>query len=308
VNRSELSLPLITALVERALLEDLANGDITTDSIVPAEAQARAVVRARESVVVCGGPLVRAAFAAVDADVRFQAELAEGQRAEPGAAIWTISGRARSLLKAERTALNFAQRLSGIATQAAHYVAALTEGSNTRLVDTRKTTPLLRHVERYAVRTGGAHNHRDNLGSAVLIKDNHIASLGRELDTNAAGGSGASGRREILGVKAAIELARQNAPHSARIEVEVDTLSAFDAALEAGADIVLLDNFDDTQVAEALKRRSRRQSQALLEASGGITLERIRSLSALGVDVISVGALTHSVRAVDLGLDFEFDD
>jgi nicotinate-nucleotide pyrophosphorylase (carboxylating) len=181
---------------------------------------------------------------------------------------------------AERTALNFVQRLSGIATLTHEYVRALPKGSTTRITDTRKTTPGLRALERYAVRTGGAFNHRDNLGAAVLIKDNHIAVAG--------------------GVAAAVELARRRAPHASRIEVEVESLTNLDSALAAGADIVLLDNFAPEQVEEAVRRA---KGRALVEVSGGIALDRIAGLSRAGVDVISVGALTHSAPAADIALD-----
>jgi nicotinate-nucleotide pyrophosphorylase (carboxylating) len=182
----------------------------------------------------------------------------------------------------ERVALNLVQRTCGVATQARAYADAVPAGSKTRITDTRKTTPGLRALERYAVRVGGAYNHRDDLGAAVLIKDNHVAACG--------------------GVRAAIERARAAAPHTAKIECEVDTLDQLDEALAAGADIVLLDNMSTATVAEAVKRA---RGQALLEVSGGITLERVAELARAGVDAISVGALTHSVAAADVGLDFE---
>jgi nicotinate-nucleotide pyrophosphorylase (carboxylating) len=182
----------------------------------------------------------------------------------------------------ERVALNLVQRMCGVATQARTYVDAVPEGCATRITDTRKTTPGLRGLERYAVRVGGAHNHRDDLGAAVLIKDNHVAACG--------------------GVRPAIERARAAAPHTAKIECEVDTLAQLDEALAARADIVLLDNMPTAMVIEAVKRASGR---ALLEASGGITLARVAELARAGVDAISVGALTHSVPAADVGLDFE---
>jgi len=183
----------------------------------------------------------------------------------------------------ERVALNFVQRMTGIATMARAYVDAIPADAQgrTRIVDTRKTTPGLRALERYAVRVGGAHNHRDNLGSAILIKDNHIAACG--------------------GVREAITRARARAPHTSRVECEVDSLDQLDEALDAGADIVLLDNMGDETVGEAVRRA---RGKAITEASGGVTLARIPALARLGVDVISVGALTHSVKAADIGLDF----
>ena len=182
----------------------------------------------------------------------------------------------------ERVALNFVQRMSGVATLTRAYVDALPAGAKTRITDTRKTTPGLRALERYAVRVGGGRNHRDDLGAGVLIKDNHIAACG--------------------GVEPAIERARAAAPHGAKIECEVDTLDQLEEALSAGADIVLLDNMPTATVAEAVRRT---RGRALLEASGGITIERARELAQTGVDVLSVGALTHSTRATDIGLDFE---
>jgi nicotinate-nucleotide pyrophosphorylase (carboxylating) len=181
---------------------------------------------------------------------------------------------------AERVALNFAQRMSGVATLTRKFVDAVPEGSKLRIIDTRKTTPGLRVLERYAVRIGGGHNHRDCLGSAVLIKDNHIVAAG--------------------GIAQAIERARAYAPHTSRIELEVDTLEQLDAALAARAEIILLDNFDSASLAEAVKRA---QGRAILEVSGGITVSRVAELGKLGIDVASVGALTHSAPAADIGLD-----
>ena len=193
-----------------------------------------------------------------------------------------MRGRARAILMGERVALNLVQRMCGVATQARTYADAVPAGCKTRITDTRKTTPGLRALERYAVRVGGAHNHRDDLGAAVLIKDNHVVACG--------------------GVRPAIERARAAAPHTAKIECEVDTLEQLDEALAAGADIVLLDNMSTATVIEAVKRA---HGKALLEASGGVTLARVAELARAGVDAISVGALTHSVQAADVGLDFE---
>jgi nicotinate-nucleotide pyrophosphorylase (carboxylating) len=232
--------------------------------------------------VVCGGGVFARVFARVDPSLAVDRFVADGELVGQGTRLWTVRGRARGILMGERVALNLVQRMTGVATQARRYVEALPPGSKARITDTRKTTPGLRVLERYAVRAGGAHNHRDDLGSAVLIKDNHIAACG--------------------GVRSAIVRARASAPHTAKIECEVDTLEQLDIALAAGADIVLLDNMPDDVVAEAVKRTAGR---ALLEASGGITLARVRSLAEVGIDAISVGALTHSVPAADIGLDFE---
>jgi nicotinate-nucleotide pyrophosphorylase (carboxylating) len=273
---------LIDQLVDLALGEDLAGGDITSEATVPETSRAIARAVAHSPLTVCGGDLFARVFYRVDPGVRVERKVSEGEQAKPNDVLWIAEGATRSLLMAERTALNFAQRMSGIATLTRRYVSALPAGALTRIVDTRKTTPGLRFLERYAVRTGGAHNHRDNLGSAVLIKDNHIVAAG--------------------GVREAIERAYKHAPHSSRIEIEVESLAMLDEALAAGADVVLLDNFAPDQVAVAVQRA---HGQALVEVSGGITLERIPALAAAGVDVISVGALTHSAPAADIGLDIE---
>jgi nicotinate-nucleotide pyrophosphorylase (carboxylating) len=272
----------VTKIVSLALDEDLGRGDITTEACVDATALGTAALCAREELVFCGAELVREVFAQVDPRVRVELAVDDGERMVAGARALTLHGPARSLLEGERVALNFCQRLSGIATLTRAYVDAVPQGSKTRIIDTRKTTPGLRALERYAVRCGGGHNHREDLSAAVLIKDNHIAAAG--------------------GVGAAIELARARAPHSSRIECEVDSLEQLDEALLHAADVVLLDNFDDAALAQAMQRIAGR---ALVEVSGGITLSRIPRIAALSVDVISVGALTHSARAVDLGLDWQ---
>jgi nicotinate-nucleotide pyrophosphorylase (carboxylating) len=273
---------LIDQLVDLALSEDLAGGDITTDATVAPDDRAIARAVAHSPLVVCGGDVFARVFYRVDPGVRVERRLAEGERAKPNDVLWIAEGATRSLLMAERTALNFAQRMSGVATLTRRFVAAVPSGALTRIVDTRKTTPGLRFLERYAVRTGGGHNHRDNLGSAVLIKDNHIVAAG--------------------GVREALERARRHAPHTSHLEVEVESLEMLDEALDAGADIVMLDNFEHDQIAIAVEHA---HGRALVEVSGGISLERIPALAAAGVDVISVGALTHSAPAADIGLDIE---
>lgn len=277
----ELPLPLVDPIVDRALAEDLASGDITTEACIDADAQATAHGVARGSIVTCGAPVVERVFARIDPALRFEVAAADGEKVEKGTVLWRVRGRARSILMGERVALNFAQRMSGVASVTRTYVEAVPAECRTRITDIRKTTPGLRVLERYAVRAGGGRNHRDNLGSAVLIKDNHIAACG--------------------GVAKAIERARARAPHTSRIECEVDTLAQLDEALAARADIILLDNMDTETVAEAVRRAAGR---ALLEASGGITVARVTELARAGVDVISVGALTHSSPAADIGLDF----
>ena len=272
---------VLERIVRNALEEDIARGDLTTEATVPADVPGAATFGAREPLVLSGIGVIETVFRLVDANVRVVALRADGEQLVPGDVAARVEGPARSILMGERVALNFAQRMSGIATMARRYVDQLPEGSSCRIADTRKTTPGLRALERYAVRCGGAHNHREDLSSAVLIKDNHIAACG--------------------GVRAAIERARAYAPHTTRIECEVDRREQLEEALAAGADVILLDNFDDDACRDAVELTAGR---AILEASGNVTLERIGRLAATGVDVISSGALTHSVRSVDLGLDW----
>lgn len=278
----ELPEPLIDRVVLRALEEDLASGDLTTEACIDAAAQAVAHAVARTAMVVCGGAVFARVFARIDASLAVEIGAADGTRALAGRRLWTVRGRARPILMGERVALNLVQRMCGVSSQTRAFVDAIPSGHKTRITDTRKTTPGLRALERYAVRVGGGHNHRDDLGAAVLIKDNHVAACG--------------------GVRAAIERARAGAPHTAKIECEVDSLDQLEEALSAGADIVLLDNMPTAVVREAVART---RGRAQLEASGGITLARVAELARAGVDAISVGALTHSVPAADVGLDFE---
>jgi nicotinate-nucleotide pyrophosphorylase (carboxylating) len=278
----ELPSPLIDRVVVRALEEDLASGDPTTEACIDVATQAVAHAVARTPMVVCGGAVFARVFARIDASLTVEIHTADGARAVANQSLWTVRGRARAILMGERVALNLVQHMCGVSTQTRMFVDAVPPGTKTRITDTRKTTPGLRALERYAVRVGGGHNHRDDLGAAVLIKDNHVAACG--------------------GVRAAIERARAGAPHTAKIECEVDSLDQLDEALAAGADIVLLDNMPTAVVREAATRA---RGRVQLEASGGITLERVAELARAGVDAISVGALTHSVPAADVGLDFE---
>ena len=280
--RLELPMVLVDRAIAIALEEDLASGDLTTEACISHDARATAHAVARKQMVACGGPVFARVFARVDPMLTVDALVEDGSSVTAGTRLWSVRGRARSILMSERVALNFVQRMSGVATAARTYADAVPPECKARIIDTRKTTPGLRALERYAVRAGGAFNHRDDLGAAVLIKDNHVAACG--------------------GVRAAIERARVAAPHTAKIECEVDSLEQLDEALAAGADIVLLDNMATATVAEAVTRTAGR---ALLEASGGITLARVAELARAGVDAISVGALTHSVQAADIGLDFE---
>jgi nicotinate-nucleotide pyrophosphorylase (carboxylating) len=277
-----ISSALLDDVVRRALSEDLSGGDLTAEAVIDENARAVADAIAKSELVACGAEVFARTFYAVDPGVRVEQLVPDGTLVSPGTVLWRVEGRTRSLLAAERTALNFVQRLSGTATITRRFVDALPQGSPTRIVDTRKTTPGLRMLERYAVRAGGGKNHRDCLGSAVLIKDNHIAAAGS--------------------IAEAVRRARDHAPHTSRIEIEVDTLEQLDEALRASADIVMLDNFDDHAIRVALERT---RGKAMVEISGGITLPRVAHLGALGVDVISVGALTHSAPASDISLDLK---
>lgn len=275
------------AIVDLALDEDIGTGDVTTLATVDAATHASGIVLAKDRGVISGIEVARFVFARVDPAVRFEAMVVDGDAVTPGTTLARISGPARSLLTAERTALNLLQRLSGVATMTATYVAA-TGSTGARIVDTRKTTPGLRLLEKQAVVHGGGSNHRFGLADGVLIKDNHLAAVGGP-DR----------------VSRAIASARAHAPHTLRIEVEVTTLAELDEALAAGADIVLLDNMDTCTMREAVRCRAAAGSSALLEASGGITLSRIPEVAETGVDLISVGALTHSAPALDISLDLD---
>ena len=272
---------VIDDLVRRALLEDLGRGDVTTDACVPPELTGEAELIARVPLVCAGLDVFEAVFAAVDTNVKIERRVRDGERLAPKTVAAHVSGPSNAILKGERVALNFVQRMSGVATKTRALVDALPAGSKARIADTRKTTPGLRAFERYAVRAGGGHNHRDDLSSAVLIKDNHIAAVG--------------------GVKNAIERARAYAPHTSRIECEVKTFEELDQALSARADIIMLDDFDDAELKKAVGIIAGR---ALIEVSGSVTLERVAVIAAAGVDVISVGGLTHSAAAMDLALDW----
>ncbi|MBA3416629.1 MAG: carboxylating nicotinate-nucleotide diphosphorylase [Chloroflexia bacterium] len=270
-------------MIDLALAEDIGGGDVTTLATVAADRRARGTLLVKSPGVVSGLEVAAAVFRRVDPSVVFTPLVADGTRVEGGQPIATVEGAARSLLVGERTALNLLQRLSGVATLTAAFVAAVA-GTTVRLVDTRKTTPGMRALEKAAVRHGGGHNHRFGLADGLLIKDNHLAAVG--------------GPDRVA---RAVRLARAAAPHGLKIEVEVTTLAELDEALGAGADIVLLDNMPVAEVAAAVRRTAGR---AVLEASGGVTLETVRAIAETGVDLISVGALTHSAPALDISLDF----
>lgn len=279
----DLSAESIREVVERALREDVGRGDLTTLALIPVETHAEARVVVREAGVVAGLPVLAAVFAAVDPTLVVAPRVVDGAAVSAGAVIAHVSGPARGVLTGERVALNLAQRLSGIATLTARYVAAVGE-LPARVLDTRKTTPGLRALEKYAVRVGGGLNHRFGLHDAILIKDNHLALL-------AAQG---------LGIGEAMRRAQAAAGPLVRVEVEADTVEQAREAAEAGADLILLDNMAPEELRAAVAAVAGR---ARLEASGGITLETIRAVAETGVDYISVGALTHSARALDISLD-----
>ena len=275
---------LVEDAVRAALLEDLGRaGDITTNATIPAMKQARAVIAARQPGIVTGLDLAKAAFRLLDPALSFDARIADGAAVTPGAILATIEGPARALLSAERVALNFLGRLSGIATLTSRYVAAVAH-TKVRIVCTRKTTPGLRTFEKYAVLCGGGFNHRFGLDDAILIKDNHIAVAGGIIPA-------------LRAVKAAIG-------HLVKIEIEVDTLDQLDEVLTEGADVVLLDNMTPARLREAVARV---KGRLLTEASGGVTLETVAAIAESGVDMISVGALTHSAQVLDVGLDIQIN-
>ncbi|MBI4323950.1 MAG: carboxylating nicotinate-nucleotide diphosphorylase [Chloroflexi bacterium] len=281
----QLSADDIQRAVQTALAEDIGAGDVTTLATVPAEATAGAVMIAREPLVVAGLDLAVAAFSALSHDLNFERSATDGQRVLAGDKLLRISGAARALLSAERVALNFVQRLSGIATLTAQFVNAV-QGTRAQILDTRKTTPGWRRLEKYAVRCGGGHNHRLGLFDLVLIKDNHLAALRHE-PPNA--------------IEAAVRRARAAYPQL-KIEVEADTPEQVQQALAAGADVILLDNMTADEIRTAAFWVAGR---ARIEASGGVNLQTVRAVAEAGADFISVGALTHSARAVDIALDFE---
>jgi nicotinate-nucleotide pyrophosphorylase (carboxylating) len=273
----------IRDLIDRTLAEDLSIGDPTTDILVPPDLESTAVLLAKEEGILAGLDVGLEAFRRFDDRVSTIALLEDGAPILPGDHLGTIQGRVASLLKAERTAVNFMQHMSGIATQTQRYVKAV-EGHPVRIVDTRKTTPGLRFLEKYAVRMGGGQNHRQNLGDGILIKDNHIDAL----------------RGDGMSLGDVVKKAIREASHTIRVEVEVETLEQLDEALDAGAGIILLDNMDVEQMTIAVQIA---KGKAFTEASGGITLETVRAVAATGVDIISVGALTHSVLALDISMD-----
>lgn len=266
--------------VARALAEDVGSGDLTA-ALVDPDRLARARILAREDAVICGTPWVEAAVRAMDPQAVLHWQVAEGARCRPDQTVLTIEGRAQALLTAERTALNFLQLLSAVATQTARHVQAVA-GTRAAIVDTRKTLPGLRLAQKYAVKVGGGVNHRIGLFDAVLIKENHIAAAG--------------------GVAAVLQRVRETSPAARFVEIEVETLAQLDEALACGATMVLLDNMDLSTLLEAVRRNAGR---AVLEISGGVNLSTVRALAETGVDRISIGALTKDVKAIDFSMRFE---
>jgi len=291
-----LSLPLaeelgwqqVDEIVRRALAEDGAWQDVTTAATVTNEQQGRATVLVKGDGIIAGLPVMGAAFAAVDPALVFTALCTDGDRVQRGDRVATVEGSYASMLRGERTALNFLQHLSGIATITARAVAG-TKGYTARILDTRKTTPGLRYLERYAVRMGGGHNHRYNLADGVLIKDNHLAAL----------------RARGMGIADAVRLARERAPHTLRVELEVTSLAEVDEALAASVDIIMFDNMSAEQMTEAAARC---RGRALTEASGNVTPETVQRVAQTGVDFISLGALTHSAPILDISLELGLVD
>ena len=280
--RFPLSQDALTKCVRNALDEDQAFNDLTTIATVRSDRRARAMLRARRAGVACGIPLALEAFRQVDPKVSIRVDAEDGTRLKEGDAVLYLTGHARGLLSAERVALNFLQRLSGIASLTCRYVDAVKD-TKARILDTRKTTPGWRTLEKYAVCAGGGQNHRRDLASAILIKDNHLAACDGD-------------------VALAVRRAREIAPSGTKVEVECDQPQQVRSALEAGADIIMLDNMSLEAMRESVAIVG---GKATLEASGGITLDNVRDVAGVGVDWISIGALTHSAPALDLALDFD---
>ncbi len=279
--------PEVYWLIDAALTEDQAFNDPTTAALVPAEVTGVGMVRAKDHGFLAGVDVALAVFRRVDPGLDARVLLADGSALSPGDGIVRVEGPAAGILRAERTALNFLQRMSGIASETNRYVKAI-EGCPARIVDTRKTAPGHRFLDKYSVRMGGGHNHRLNMADGILIKDNHIQAL----------------RSERMGLKEVIHLALSRASHTIKVEVEVETLEEVREAVEAGAHIIMLDNMPAPVMKQAVDIIGGR---ALVEASGGITMETVRAVAETGVDLISIGGLTHSPRALDISLDLEFN-
>jgi nicotinate-nucleotide pyrophosphorylase (carboxylating) len=275
----------IEEIIDRALAEDLGRGDVTTEALISADRRGTGFIVAKKEGILASINVAKQVFHRVDPELKVEVLLEDGAQIKPGSKLANVSGSIASILAAERVALNFLQRLSGIASETNRYVEAV-NGLPVRIMDTRKTTPGLRSLEKHAVKVGGGENHRMSLGDGILIKDNHLAVL----------------RSQGLNTKQIVARARQNSPQRLPVEVEVGTVSEASEAAEAGADIVMLDNMSLEDMREAVKLI---HGRALVEASGGITLDNVRAVAETGVDFISIGALTHSARALDISLELE---
>ncbi|WP_079914936.1 carboxylating nicotinate-nucleotide diphosphorylase [Paenibacillus sp. 32352] len=278
----ELQMDLVKKSLKMWLEEDIGMGDVTTMSTIPPGQQSKGIIHLKDNGVIAGLPIAEAVFSLVDEQLRFESKVQEGQAVSYGTVLAEVTGSTRSILLGERLALNLMQRMSGIATRTRQYVDAL-QGLPVRLVDTRKTTPGHRLLEKYAVRIGGGHNHRFGLYDAVMIKDNHIKGAG--------------------GIKEAVLAARSQIPHTMKIEVEVESMEQLEEALSAKPDIIMLDNMKTDQMREAVVRMKSQAPHILVEASGSVNLDTIHAIASTGVDVISVGRLTYSVQALDISLD-----
>ncbi|NOU87542.1 carboxylating nicotinate-nucleotide diphosphorylase [Paenibacillus sp. LMG 31460] len=278
----DLNMELIRKHIRLWLEEDIGTGDVTTLTTIPLEHASKGIIHVKEDGIVCGLRIAQEVFAVVDASLRFETKVVEGSSVYKGTILAEVEGNTRSILLGERLSLNLMQRLSGIATKTREFVDAL-EGVPTRLVDTRKTTPGHRLLEKYAVRVGGGHNHRFGLYDAVMIKDNHIKGSG--------------------GITQAVQAARQQIPHTMKIEVEVENFEQLHEALAAGADIIMLDNMIPAKMKEAVSIIKSKAPHIVVEGSGSVTPQTIKAMAETGVDVISVGRLTYSVAALDISLD-----
>ncbi len=272
-------------IIDIALAEDISHGDITSEALIPPELQGKASMLVKARGILAGGEVAKRVFLKVDPSLKVELLIKDGAKVKPGDIVATASGRVTSILKAERVALNFLTRLSGIASQTAQYIAQ-THGFVVSITDTRKTTPGLRLLEKYAVRIGGGRNHRFHLGDGILIKDNHLAAL----------------RALGMSLKEIVVKAKQNAPKNLKVEVEVSTTQEAMEAVEAGADIIMLDNMSTEEMRHVV---SLIPSHIKIEASGGITLANVRAVAMSGVNTISIGALTHSPQALDISLELE---
>jgi nicotinate-nucleotide pyrophosphorylase (carboxylating) len=277
----ELNLQIVKEIIEDGLKEDIGSGDITTNSIIPHNAYSKGIIHAKDSGIIAGLPIVQEVFLYLNPNIKFEQKCSDGERVEKGQVLIIIEGSARTILTGERLALNILQRLSGIATRTNNFVE-LVKNSKARVVDTRKTTPGLRHLEKYAVVMGGGKSHRFGLYDAVLIKDNHIKVAG--------------------GIANAINMARNNIPHTMKIEIEVESIAGLQEAVDAKADIIMLDNMSVDLMSQAVEINAGR---CLLEASGGVNEATIKDIAATGVDIISIGALTHSIKSLDISLDID---